>query len=335
MDAIEVFENGEAAFGVSRQSAWHQKGYVATDELVLDEMMALSHCDATYEKRPALWEPTGEAGTIKCPQRIPGRFAVIRRHPIAGETAVGDVGSRYELIQIRDLFAWGDDVVADSGANWESMGSLFDGKIVFGSILLPDHLGTPYGDKIKVRMTMKNVFDGSGVAVAGIHLERTVCWNTMTWNLAQAKRTWKIRHTKNALDRIEEARRALGLTFRYVEGFEQEMGKLIDQAFTDAEFERLVKQLIPDPEKVDNKETLGHLRLQRDEIMNLYSPARKEVGKFHGTAWGAYNAVAEWADWFSPIRAKDHAEARAARVIQGDKDAFKVRAQKLIAPANN
>jgi len=329
---IEILPNGIAVFAVSREPAWHVLGDVVAEEQQLAAMMNLSHLGGVrYDKRPAEFTASDGRHIV-----VPGIFINVRTHPDVGETGVGAVRSRYTNIDVEKLFAWGDDLIADSGAHWESMGSLFDGKQVFGSILLPKHtIGTKYGDEVKVRLTMLNTFDGSGVSRAGVHLERSVCFNTVTANLRAAEaaqQSWKIRHTANALDRLEEARRALGLTFKYISSFEDEMGRLIDQSFTDAEFERIVKDIvIPMPKKIESKETEQRILDRRGELLSLWTAPTQ--GQFTGTAWGAYNAVVEYLDWFSPIRARDHKKRRAEIQATGVNAGLKGRALAAIKAA--
>jgi hypothetical protein len=50
--------------------------------------------------------------------------------------------------------------------------------------------------------------------------------------------SFSIRHTLNANSAVQTAREALGLTFTYVDAFQVEAERLIQQSMTDAAFER-------------------------------------------------------------------------------------------------
>ena len=323
MHEIEEFDDGTVAFFVSRTPAWHLLGEVTLTELHLKEGMEKSQTGSPVEKFP-IFAALPDGGRLE----VKGRYATVRNHPKLGLSVLGDVGSRYVVIQDYDAFQFGDNLVDDGGAHWESMGSLRGGSTVFASMLLPQTMKHDLGDNVTPRLLLTNTHDGSGSMKACIVLERTVCMNTLRMNLAGAKHTWRIRHTANATDRLAEARKALGLSFQYVAAFEQEMEKMLAAPYSRSQYEKLVTQLIPEPVVVSNAETKAHLEKERGVLLGLWDSGTQ--ANIAGTQWAAYNAVVEYADWMSPIRAKDHAQRRAEAQILGTNDQLKERAHSLI-----
>jgi hypothetical protein len=60
------------------------------------------------------------------------------------------------------------------------------------------------------------------------------------------------------------------------------------------------------------------------------APTQQNVA---GTAWAAYNAVAEWADWVKPVRSAkdDKDDLRSERMLFGGSEALKAKAQLLLS----
>jgi hypothetical protein len=70
---------------------------------------------------------------------------------------------------------------------------------------------------------------------------------------------------------------------------------------------------------------------KRGELMGLWkAPTQQNVA---GTAWAAYNAVAEWSDWVKPIRSAkdDKDDLRSERMLFGGAEKFKAQAQLLLS----
>ena len=62
-----------------------------------------------------------------------------------------------------------------------------------------------------------------------------------------AGRTWKARHTVNLDAKLADARRTLGIAWRYNDLLEEIGGRLIREPMSATEFERFLAQLVPLP----------------------------------------------------------------------------------------
>jgi hypothetical protein len=126
---------------------------------------------------------------------------------------------------------------------------------------------------------------------------RVVCQNTLNAALAGQKQSYKVRHTSTAGGRIDQARLALGLTFKYLDEFESQAQALFATSVTDKQFMDIVTALYPEPADDAGKASVTKYETKIDLVKDLYflSPTQEGI---RGTAWGAYNALTERVDYF-------------------------------------
>lgn len=122
---------------------------------------------------------------------------------------------------------------------------------------------------------------------------------------------------------MAEARETLKLTWAYMDEFEAEVEKLQDQVVTDLEFEKIVFDLNPNPEK--GKDGKVSARAQTN-AGNRRATLRKawerspEVGEFRGTGWGAVQAFSTVDLWAGRVQGGEdkRLERQATRILAGD-----------------
>ncbi len=290
--AVEVSENGEAAFASLRVPAWHKLGTVFQDEVTTAEMLRLAHMDN--------WNVRLE--DIDLPGRSHKTFyATVRDNPFDGQPDVlGVVKERYKTFQNEELFAFGDNIL--DGARWETAGSIKNGTVVFGSLALDREVVLdPNGveDKVNTYLLVHSSHDGSLSIQASVTPVRVVCQNTLNIALSGAKQTYKIRHTAKAEGRVAAAREALGLAHKYLDTFEVEAAALYAAEVNNMQFLDIITAAYPKPEE-DVKGSLTKWQNKVDTIFDIWN-GETEVG-IKGTAWGALNAMTERLDWFRSAR---------------------------------
>jgi hypothetical protein len=146
---------------------------------------------------------------------------------------------------------------------------------------------------------------------------RIVCANTQAAAIARAKASFAIRHTGGARGAINEARTALGLSWRYMEAFETEAAALYAAPMDVDKVRSFAAELV----KVDQApsaaaRTRRRRREQANGIVKLFvsSPTVQPIA---GTRWAAYNAVTEFVDHVAPVRGtRNSAEAADARALR-------------------
>lgn len=315
--AIETFTDGTAAFFTNREPAWHRLGVVTPDALTAEEALATAQLDWTVTKEPVTTTVVTNDGVTTLP--IDGKYATVRNHPKTGLSALGVVGEFYTPVQNTEAFAIANDLFDQGGAHFETAGSLHNGRKVFLTMKMPDHIQIGGHDVVDMYLLITNTHDGTEPVRIAVTPVRAVCQNTVRAALASAKATHTLRHTVSVTKRIEEARAALNMTWKYTESFEEIANGLISTAMSDKEFDAFLKSLLPAPTGSDvTPRQLDTWQTKFDEMRALWNaPTQANIA---GTRWAAWNTVTEWADWAQPVRGKDEGVARATRVIM-DKSA--------------
>jgi phage/plasmid-like protein (TIGR03299 family) len=187
-------------------------------------------------------------------------------------------------------------------------------------------------DTINNYIMAVNSHDGSSAFVVAVTPIRAVCTNTVRLALQQAKSRVSLKHTIGASTKVQQARETLGVVFRYQDEFEKEVNEMLSIKITDKQYTEFVKTLVPEPKMKDPSERMiNSVEKKRGELMALWkAPTQQNVA---GTAWAAYNAVAEWSDWVKPIRSskEDKDDLRSERMLFGGSEALKAKAQLLLS----
>lgn len=325
---IEQFEDGTSAFFSARELPWHKLGTITAGALTAQEAIVAAQQDWLVEKRPIFAQL--EDGTYI---EVADKFATVRNHPKKGYAALGVVGNQYVPVQNEEAFEMLDAIRDDSGAVYETAGSLYNGKRVFISMKLPNTLKFETNDgedKVELYILASNSHDSSTAFQLMVTPIRVVCANTLAMALDQHKRIINLKHTRNVKSRVTEARDALGLTFAYVDEFEKQVQKLIATPMNTLEFNSYIDKLYKVKGTSQKQETRIE-KVQREVKALWNAPTQSNV---KGTRWAAYNAVVEYIDWGMGMRLTkkkgSEDQARAIRTMTGGADLIKNRALKLL-----
>lgn len=296
---LEIGENGEVAFALRGAPAWHNlanKLFSADEKIDTKTMLdsaLLSNWDIQLLE---IDNPIGYNNDKK-------NYFVTRTNPFGnGKDILGVVGQKYQVVQNEQLFEFGDNLL-HGGASWESAGSIKGGRVVFGSLVIPKEFTLdPQGanDKTVTYLLVHTSHDGSVSLQASITPVRVVCQNTLNLALGSVKQSFKLRHTQSVEGKIQVAREALGLTFDYMDLFEQEAKALFETSVNDKQFYDIITAIYPKPEK-DKKAQMTKWENNISLINDIYteSPTNANV---KGTAWGVFNALTEKLDYFGLTR---------------------------------
>ena len=294
--ALEIGSNGEVAFALRGEPAWHGLANVLFDadqHVTTSEMLESAKLNNWNVRLEALTMPEGYRATTTSQM-------VVRDNPFDnGVDVLSVVGDRYKVVQNEELFAFGDGIL-DGGATWESAGSIKNGRVVFGSLVVPrEFVIDPEGanDKTVTYLLVHTSHDGSTAVQANITPVRVVCQNTLNMALKDSKQSFKIRHTATVGGRIDEARRVLGLTFDHMDNFEIMAKSLYETAMTDKQFDDIIKAIYPEPESGSAKVAQTRYTEKVDLLQALWSESPTNA-TIKNTAWGALNTLTERIDYF-------------------------------------
>jgi phage/plasmid-like protein (TIGR03299 family) len=311
---IDEMAPGVHAAVFARTDAWHQLGTTLPEEFTAAQAMEHAHLGGWNVRGiPVTGTEITEAGVTTI--EIPKRYAMVRTNPITGETEYlgGVTGGHYQAIQNEEHVDLLDAITDESGAHFDTAGSLRGGADVFVGMKLPDALtiGGKDGDRIDLNLIALNNHTGASKFKFLVSPVRVVCANTQEAAIKGALRSFGIRHDSGASHKVQEAREALGLTFRYVEAFQTEAEALLARPITNRQYGNFLDKLYD----IDGRLDASATKLKQiDALEELYRTAPTLEG-IRGTRWGAYQAVTEYWDHIAPVRAADAAEGRANRSL--------------------
>jgi phage/plasmid-like protein (TIGR03299 family) len=276
----------------ARELPWHGLGHVVPDVLTAKEALEITGLDFEPLKVP-LYARLPD-GSVVLNEKA---FAVVRStdNKIIGSK----VGSYWTGNAPRDVFDLLDNLVDDGSAKYETFGTLKDGSMMFVTMQIPQEILIGGVDPVAVFIAVVDSYDGSSPFRLIVTPVRIVCTNTASLAIGQAQRIWKVRHTANVQGKLEEARRSIGLTFKYVDEFEKEMEKLIHAELTMSEAEKIVRQVVPgDPEE-------GRLFTDsQSTILDLFQSSPTLDDSFRQTKYGLFQSVSEFSSWIAPLSRK-------------------------------
>jgi phage/plasmid-like protein (TIGR03299 family) len=314
---------GEVAL-YSAVPTWHTLGTVipggTTD---IDEVLDLGRIAYQVEKRAVRYSFGDRLHTMQ------DRYVTVR-DDTGG--ALGTVGGRYEVIQNRALFTFLEDLVNEHGVIWESAGALRGGRRVFVSMRVPESVIVDPGgldEEITLFIAAMNSHDGTSKAETVLSPWRPVCGNTERFALRDARARWGIRHTSGAMDRIIEARRALGLTVKYADRFAEEETALARTDLALGQFHALIGELWPLDEDA-NPRTRANADRRRELLDAAFRAETHRVGR---TAYAAERSITDYLDHIAPKRPGHHLTeeiARATALMEGTDDEVKTRAHQRL-----
>ena len=311
--AHEMWKNDSAMYG-SGKAAWHRHGTVIEGNPTTEEAIRVACMDWMVETEP-VFVSDGAGGFLQ----VPDWFATCRNDlPKAdADRALGMVRGRYHPIQNLECFGIGDALLGESGARWETAGTLKNGRIVYMTAILPEGL-TVKGDHLNKYLLIRSSHDGSCALEIMFTPVRVVCWNTLTWAISGAKTRAQIRHTTKASDQIAEAKRVLFEADQYFESAQTVMQSLARTAIDDRFVTAYLKALYPDRKDPKTGEEVASTRMtnKRDRIAALFNGEQKGADHpaIRGTAYGLLNAVAEYIDHDRTIRVCNGRTAEEARL---------------------
>jgi phage/plasmid-like protein (TIGR03299 family) len=270
------------------RSPWHDLGVRITEgDVTAAEAIQAAKLDWRVEKR-ALF---ADVGTDQFTQ-IEDQYAIVRSDTLE---PISIVGEGYHPIQNTTSFDLMDLAVGQGKAVYHTAGSLNGGRRVWILVQLPGEIRVKH-DITEKFLLLSNSHDGSSLLRMFLTPIRVVCQNTLNLALSRAGDDGvSIRHTANADAKIREAKRAMEIAASYYDAFEVDAKRMGAAKYNDKQVAALASHIFPAKDDAEDAEPAAVTIKNRERIIELY-----EVGQGHkeiaGTAWAAFNAVAEWTD---------------------------------------
>lgn len=289
------------------QTPWHGFGKKLDKAATSAEAISAAGLD---------WKVNKEAVFLSNGVQVPSSFATVRQD--TGKV-LGVVGKVYEPLQNRDAFRFFDSVVGIKEAMYQTAGSLGKGECVWILAKLPGIVRVVGDDVTEKYLLLTNRHDGLGAVQVFFTPIRVVCQNTLNIALKGEGTKASLRHTTTIGMKVEEVRKQLGIIHASFGIFEEAARRMATVQLTTEAFNNYIKKsgVIPDDE-----EKLGTRAANvRDELTRLFEYGKgADLPGSKGTVWGAFNAVAEYVDYFKPARGQgksDREDSRAKSILFG------------------
>lgn len=317
--------NVQTMFSGSGVVPWHKKGVVLEGLLTSEEAIKAAGLDWTVSKRKIYVNRGPNQMLVDRPEE--DFFAITRDD---NEVTLGIVGQQQAVLQNRNAFALLDQIVGEKLALYETAGALGKGERVWMLLKLPGILRVGGDDTIEKYLLCCHGHDGSLAFYLFETGVRVVCQNTLTMALQQRKGEGiKIKHTIKAMKNLtaDSLRERLGLAHQNFGVMEGAARVLASKRVGVMEMMQYLQMLWPKPEEGYGPRTQTML----EEIEKLFDGGQRgaDMPTVKGTAWGLFNAVAEYVDFHRPsknTRNNTEDQNRTASILFGSARDVKQRA---------
>jgi len=313
-------QTGKHSFFSVKEKAWHGLGQIVQDYPTSTEALKFAGLDYEVTKEDIYTTSYNCDGQpMDFTKHIKTHFATMRKD--TGDV-LGVVGKDYEIVQNKDAFSFFDSIVGGDGIQYETAGALGKGERIFITAKLPDYIKVGNDDLIEQYLFLTTSHDGFGSITAAFTPIRIVCNNTLNAAFRNCSNAIKIRHTSNVKERLEQAHKVMGISYKLSEYLETAFNQWSKVRITDKEVMKLIQLAM-----VPNKEVLKDLQSgMMDELSTCYKNMCDSVYEYamtsptqqtettKGTVFGAYNSVT---GYFQNIRSYKNDEAKVKSLLYG------------------
>lgn len=348
-------------FGVtgSGRPAFHGDTIVHEGKLYVDDVLKRYGFDDPVVKMPMYSPPIGDDIYTTYGERhhrynteklieVPDQYATMRS---SDGKILGTVGNSYRVVQTPEAFAFLNTLVEADRLIVEAAVSLKGGSIIALTVRRPENVIIA-GEEVVPYLNALNGFDGKTPIVVLASPVRQVCLNTVRLSFEHAASTYKVRHTTNALRKLQLAREALQISFKpdeldaefegltdelrveaekavdvadkYTERLQQIGNDLAGFKMNNRQFDAFLKKLVPITDDMIQR-TMTIREDKRAEIRSTWMSS-ENLENIRNTRWGALQAVVEYTDH---IRTYRSADTKVMSILKNEND--NQRAYELLA----
>lgn len=267
--------------------------FLGTDVSEADDLdQMLSDAGADFNAVLSPLQTTLEDGTEI---DVPSHKALIR-DDTSGVLHV--VTNTYHPIQYREVMDYALAAVdlRPGDAAIENIGLMAKGAEFFATINLGSLFIDPAGinDEICRRLAVFSSHNGKLAIMLAATNMRVICSNMAPAIRGNSTNKVTVKHTKNAKDRLDAARQALGIADFAAKQFEEDANKLLGIPANKDTVVRVANKIWPLKDDASDKGKTQHAnRLSR--LVSIFEGERCEQN-FGSNAWSAFNAFTEYLD---------------------------------------
>lgn len=298
------------------ETPWHGLGTKLENVATAEKAILAAGLDWTVTKEPLF---------LRDGREVAGSFATVRTDT---KEALGIVGRVYRPLQNKEAFSFFDAVVGSKEAIYHTAGALGDGEKVWILAKLPGSVRVTGDDVTDKFVLLSNSHDGSSPVRIMFTPIRVVCQNTLNIALRDNTRKQTVRHTGAMGLQVRNVREGLGIINEQFEQFGQAAQAMTRVQMDSEKFRAfLVSCGIAPEDKGQEISTRAQNIMEEVSKRFEYGPANNLPG-IKGTAWAAFNAVTEYADWERTARGSqgNELQSRAKSLLFGSAAQLKQKA---------
>ena len=267
---------------------------------------------------------------------VPKKQAIIRED---NDSVIGIVGTKYKVVQNMEVFNALDTLVDAGDARYAAAGEFNGGSNIWMVLELPQGIEVA-NDPHAAFLLVKTSHDGSSSVIIKPIIERLFCANQVNGLISNTGRkyneyTYRMTHSTNQELSIADIRNITNLTYTAIADYQLVANNLLKKNMSREQTINFFKKVWALPTTVEDKPydllTRGERKQQtiakdaRDKAWAIYSESETQEN-IRGTAFGAWQAVIEFADHY----ASGGADRLAAATLSGRNDKVKTKALSLL-----
>lgn len=284
------------------EAPWHQLGSALPPKQPIEVWAQKAGMDWSIQETPVRFM-TERAGSLGSISTFPDQKVLYRSDTKA---PLSVVGSRYQVVQPREVLEFYRDLTELSGFELETAGVLKQGRKFWALARTGKEASLKGSDLVRGYVLLATSSDGSLATTATPTTIRVVCQNTLAIALNGATRAVRVPHS-TTFD-AQAVKKELGIAVSSWDSFMYRLKTLSERKVkTHEAMNYLLKVICHTDQQPDADQRLLNERALK-RVQAMYDGDGKGAGlaSAQGTAFGLLNAVTEFVDHERRSRSTDH-----------------------------
>ena len=323
----------------NRRNAWKRGGTAVngTSASSVAREAGLDWTVKTVDLQGYVNQKVSDYETVSDYYPVPNKQGVLKLGNNGENSIIGVVGSKYKIVQNMEVFGALDTLIESGEARYSAAGEYNGGANVWMLMELPNGV-TVAGDPHAAYLLAKTSHDGSCSVIIRPIIERLFCANQigkLIHGKAKKPLMYKMKHTTNSELSINDIRNITTITYQAIEEYELTAAELLKRDVDKQQVMNIFKKVWALPPEVEGvpydllskgqRKQLTMATDARAKAWDIYSqsPTQENI---RGTAFGVWQAVIEYADYY----AAGGDDKRALATISGSNDRIKNKALSVL-----
>lgn len=277
----------ENMFSVA-QTPWHGLGTVVNQAPDAATAINLAGLNWKVLENKISWHPNGQIDTV-------AGWKLLSRD--TDNQVLGIVGENYHPLQNDKAFEFFNPFIESGLAQFETAGSLRQGKTVW---ILAKLNKTPIeisgGDRVEKFLLLSNGHDGTMAVRVGFTPIRVVCANTLAMSHAPGQsRLLRLFHSSRLSSRMEQVQEIINAADAKFEATAEQYRALAKSDVDQKSLEAFVDIVFGYSDQLEAERKNSRRQKMVEDITRLFETGRgQNLPGARGTFWGLYNSVTEY-----------------------------------------